>query len=322
VSSAYRFNPKWSIRVGVDYSRFANGGRRQNGLGGLISLVFQPQPRDRAEARYESGPDAASLSYTHSGTGRIGSVDYGVLAQRDPDVVSLDGYAQYIANRFDVSVSQSTYGDGFGAIGDRQVSTVQVGTSIAFAGGHVALSRRITDSFAILYPHSSLRGHTVVAGQSLEPGDFLSRSGTFGGAVNNYLSSYIDQSVTYDVEDPPLGYDIGPGTYRVRPAYRSGYAIQVGADAYVSAVGTLFGLDNKPVSLVSGTVVSLDKPQEQPMPFFTNSIGRFAVPNLRPGGQYRVDLTAGRGRFFIAVPQKSEGLLQLYQIKVDQGEAK
>jgi outer membrane usher protein len=128
--------------------------------------------------------------------------------------------------------------------------------------------------------------------------------------------------VTYDVEDPPLGYDIGPGTYRVRPAYRSGYAIQVGADAYVSAVGTLFGLDNKPVSLVSGTVVSLDKPQEQPMPFFTNSIGRFAVPNLRPGGQYRVDLTAGRGRFFIAVPQKSEGLLQLYQIKVDQGEAK
>ncbi|MDB5725160.1 MAG: hypothetical protein JWQ16_1914, partial [Novosphingobium sp.] len=196
VSSSYRFSPKWSVRAGVDYSRFATGGLNQNGFGGTISLVFQPHVSDRAEARYESGTGSASLSYSHSGSGRIGSLDYGLLAQRDPESANVDGYAQYTANRFDASFSQSTYGDGVGSVTQNQVSTVQIGTSIAFADGHIALSRRINDSFAILYPHSSLRGHSVVAGQSLEPGDFISRSGTFGGAVNNYMASYVDQSVT------------------------------------------------------------------------------------------------------------------------------
>jgi outer membrane usher protein len=322
VSSSYRFSPKWSIRAGVDYSRFATGGLNQNGFGGTISLIFQPHLRDRAEARYDSGTDSTTLSYSHSGSGRIGSLDYGMLAQRDPESASVEGYAQYTANRFDASFSQSTYGDGVGSVTQNQVSTVQIGTSIAFADGHIALSRRINDSFAILYPHSSLRGHSIVAGQSLEPGDFISRSGTFGGAVNNYMASYVDQSVTYDVDNPPPGYDIGPGTYRVRPPYRSGYAIQVGTDAFVSAVGTVVAIDGKPIALSAGSVVALDKPGEKPLPFFTNTVGRFAVQNLRPGGRYRVDLSEGRGSFTIAVPQNSAGLLQMDQIKADQGEAK
>jgi outer membrane usher protein len=322
LSGAYRFNPKWSIRVGVDYARLSTAGGRQNGFGGLISLVFQPHIRDRFEARYESGSDSASLAYNHSGSGRIGSLDYGLLAQRESDAANLQAYAQYTASRFDASFSQSTYGDGIGGIGQNQVSTVQIGTSIAFADGHIALSRRISDSFAILYAHPTLRGHAVVAGQSLEPGDFISRSGTFGGAVNNYMASYVDQSVTYDVQDPPPGYDIGPGTYRVRPAYRSGYAIQIGTEAFVSAVGTLVRPDGKPVSLIVGSIVSLDRPQEKAMQFFTNTAGRFAAQNLRPGGLYRVDLSEGRGNFTITVPPNSDGLLQMNQIQVDQGEAR
>ncbi|MDB5725796.1 MAG: hypothetical protein JWQ16_2550, partial [Novosphingobium sp.] len=125
-----------------------------------------------------------------------------------------------------------------------------------------------------------------------------------------------------DVENPPSGYDIGPGTYRVRPPYRSGYAIQVGTDAYVSAVGTVIGMDGKPIALSAGSVAALDRPDEKPLPFFTNTVGRFAVQNLRPGGRYRVDLSEGRGSFTIVVPQNSAGLLQMDQIKADQGEAK
>ncbi|MEO5867939.1 MAG: fimbria/pilus outer membrane usher protein [Sphingomonas sp.] len=319
VSTAYRFNPRWSVRVGGDYARFSDQFSRQNGLGAFISLVFQPNYRSRAEARYDSGTGTTSLAYNRSSDGRIGSLGYGALLQHDPESTVAEGYAEYTGNRFDASFSQSTYGPGFGGITNNQVSSLQVGTAIAFADGHFGVSRRITDSFAILYPHHSLEGHSVVAGQSLEAGDFVSRSGTFGGAVNNYLASYVDQSITYDVDNPPPGYDIGPGTYRVHPPYRSGYAIEIGTDSFVSATGTLLGEDGKPVSLIGGGVVALDKPGAEPIPFFTNTVGRFAVQNLRPGGKYRVDLADGRGSFEIDVPASSAGLVQMDQVKLGQG---
>jgi outer membrane usher protein len=322
LAGSYRFNPKWSLRLGADYAHFDTGGGRQNGLGATISLVFQPQIRDRAEARYDSGTDTSALSYSHASTGGIGSVDYGVLAQNDPESTSIEGYAEYTGNRFDASFTQSTYGDGVGSVTDSQVSSVQLGTAIAFADGHFGLSRRITDSFAIFYPHPTLGDHRIVAGQSLAPGDFISRSGTFGGAVNNYLASYVDQSITYDVENPPPGYDIGPGIYRIRPSYHSGYAIEVGTAAFVSAVGTLIGEDGKPVALAVGTISPLDQPNAAATPFFTNGAGRFAVQNLLPGGKYRVSLAEGRGSFDVVVPQDSSGLLRLNEIRIGQGEAK
>jgi len=317
-STAYRVNRRWSVRAGVDYARFSDQFSRQNGLGASLALVFQPGARSRGEARYDSGTDTESVSYNHSSNGSIGSVGYGLLAQHDPVSTVVQGFGEYVGNRFDASFSQSTYGQNGGSITQDQVSTLQVGTAIAFADGHFGISRRITDSFALLYPHDSLSGHSVVAGQSLESGDYISRSGTFGAAVNNYLASYVNQSVTYDIDNPPAGYDIGPGTYRVYPPYRSGYAIQIGTDAFVSAVGTLLGEDGKPVSLTGGAVVEIDRPAATPIPFFTNSAGRFAVQTLRPGGKYRVDLADGQGSFEIDVPANSSGLVQMNQVKLGQ----
>ncbi len=62
-----------------------------------------------------------------------------------------------------------------------------------------------------------------------------------GAALQNTLTSYLNQSVNYDVTDPPRGYDIGDGIKRVTPAYKSGYVIEVGSAAFVSAIGTLQG---------------------------------------------------------------------------------
>jgi outer membrane usher protein len=169
----------------------------------------------------------------------------------------------------------------------------------------------------LLSPHENLGKRSVVAGQSLAENNYIGRSGALGSALNNFLGSYVTQSVQYDVEDPPTGYDIGAGVVRVRPPYRSGYALRIGTEAFVSAMGTLVRATG-PVALVGGRVTLLDLRNEekpQPIPFFTNSVGRFAIPNLLPGRRYQVETYGSNGTidrsFEFTVPADSDGLVNL-----------
>jgi len=308
---SYRIDTQWSVRAGVDYTRYPSAFARGDGLGFNIAIVFQPSYRRRAEARYQSNTDTAQLSYVQSGLNRLGSVGFGGTVTREDEFVSAQAFADYTANRFDASVSHAAFGQSFSSFGQQNVTSVRVGTSLAFADGVFGIGRRINDSFVLLHPHPNLGDRSVVAGQSLARNDYIARSGPLGAAVHNYLGSYVRQSVQYDVEDPPLGYDVGEGVLRVRPLYRSGYAYQVGTDAFVSALGTLRLAGGEPVSLAGGRVTVLGEPITDPLPFFTNSVGRFAIANLLPGRRYRVEIYGNPLSFEFDVPQDTDGLVNL-----------
>lgn len=316
VSTNYLINRRWSVRGGVEYSRLPAGFGSRDGIGFNVALVWTPSIRDRAELRHESVTETTQASYNRFGSNRIGSLGFGAVVARSPETVSGEGFVDYIANRFDASLSHGSFGRDFGRFGEQNITSLRVGTSLAFADGAFGVGRRIPDSFAILHPHPNLKGKSVAAGQSISNNDFLSKSGALGGAVNNYLTSYVTQSVQYDVEDAPAGYDIGPGVVRVRPPYRGGYSVRVGTDAFVSATGTLRDANDKPVSLAGGRVIRLDDPSAEPQPFFTNSAGRFAVSNLMPGVRYRVELFSNPASFEFEVPADTTGLVDLKAVSV------
>lgn len=317
----YRIDRKWSLRAGIDYAH-TPGFSNSRGFGATVALVFQPNYRSRAEARYDSSIDSASISYQRSTSGLLNSLGYGAAINREDNYVNAAAFVDYTANRFEASVSHNVSGDGFGSLGRNNISTVRVGTTLAFADGAFAIGRRISDSFAILTPHRTLKGHTIVAGESVEDRTFLSSSGTFGGALNNGLSSYISQSVQYDVRNPPTGYDTGPGVYRVKPPYRSGYRVEIGTDAFVTALGTLFVAPEKGAKFLGGRVVAVSQPGIEPVPFFTNSIGRFAIAGLRPGVRYRVEVYQNgeaTSLFEFSVPTDNSGLLNLGDVVPPKG---
>jgi outer membrane usher protein len=311
----YNINDRWSVLGGIDYARFPGGPfGNESGFGANIALIFRPGVQDRAELRHETRRDFTSATFIHATPLEINSVGYGAVVNRSPDNVDVQGFLDYVGNRFDASIIQSSFARDFGGLGGTNVTSVRVGTTLAYADGSFGVGRRIVDSFALLRAHPTLEDRAVVAGQSIADNQYLAKSGTLGAAVQNLLLSYIPQSVQYDVEDPPAGYDIGTGVVRVRPAYRSGYVIEVGAADFASAFGVLTEADGTPIKLVGGKVTALDKPDGPTLPFFTNSAGRFAVSNLRPGAQYRVELfeTGGRLRTFdFAIPADSTGLVDL-----------
>jgi len=311
----YAISRHWSVRAGVDYAHFNIPNALGRGVGGLISLVWQPNYLTRAEARYDSTIDSESLSLTKASPNLINSLGYGALLTRDSGQVTLSGFADYTGNRFEAAIAQSSGSAGaFGGFGTQNVTSFTVNTSVAFADGVWGVGRRIPDSFALVYPHPSLEGRQVLAGQTLEGNNYLGESGLLGAAVNNALVDYTTQSVQYNVINPPIGYDVGPGVERVRPPYRSGYKIEAGTDAFVTATGTLVGSGGKPVVLVGGRVVAVDRPDLQPLPFFTNSVGRFGLLGLRPSLHYRVEIYQdGRAvpAFEFTVPKDTKGLVEL-----------
>ncbi|WP_440511568.1 fimbria/pilus outer membrane usher protein [Sphingopyxis terrae] len=318
----YRFDREWTFRTGVEYAKYPASFSRNNGFSVIVGLVFQPDYRRRAEARYESRDNLAELSYNQSGLNQLNSVGFGGILTRQDNSAQAAGYATYTANRFDAAISHAAFGPNISNFANVNVTTLRVGTTLAYADGMFGIGRRINDSFMLLKAHENLGKRDVVVGQSLAQNDYIARSGPLGAAVHNFLGSYTTQSVQYDVQDPPPGYDTGPGVFRVHPPYKSGYAARIGTDAFASAIGTLMLTPEKPVSLIGGRVTLLDVKEgdnPQPTPFFTNSVGRFAVSNLLPGRRYLVETYGLNGTvdraFEFTVPADTTGLVDLGTVK-------
>ena len=312
-TTTYRVTPEWGIQFGAEYTDFGNTfGTTNDGFGFTVALIWSPRYDRRGEARYSSARNTGSVRFQQSSENRVGSWGYSVQSNYDDGPGTVSGQVDYVGNRFDASLSHTAFGQSFSNITDEQVTTLRIGSSIATAGGKAAVGRNIYDSFAIVYPHETLGDHSVIVGESFERGNYTARSGALGPALSNTLTSYVNQSVRYDVLDAPLGYDIGDGVLRVRPTYKSGYVVQVGSDAFVSALGRIVGNGGRPAALLSGRVRPVDEPNAEPELFFTNSVGRFAVQKLKPGKTYRVDLfTSPAVGFEFTVPAENEGLLDM-----------
>jgi outer membrane usher protein len=312
----YLISRFWRIRATLEYER-GGGTGIGNGVGGQLSLIWRPTFRTDYEADVDSLRRTETVSATRSTDNSVGSLGYSVVADNSNGEAGVTGTGEYVGNRYDAGVSVATQGAGVGSVGDQQVITGRIGTSIAFVDGHFAVGRQIIDSFAMGYADQNLGKDPVIMGQSLDGGHYDADSGLFGPALYGRLQSYTTQELHYDVLDAPAGYDVGPGVAYLKPAYHSGYAIKVGGDAYISAGGSLVGDGAKPVRFVSGRVSSTTDKAFKPTPFFTNSVGRFAIADLRAGMRYRVDLNTATPAFFeFVTPKDGKALLNLQTVTI------
>ncbi len=325
VEAFYQLSKRWQVTAGVSYQNLTEAstalgpqGTPAGQFGAIISLVWRPDAAHRVQADYDGSRDTESLSVSRSRDDYVGDWGYDAIVQGAPGGDDLSVEAEYVANRFDLSVEGDTNGDTFGTLTSQKSVTARVGTSLAFVDGHFAVGAPIADSFVIAYPHPTLDNRSVIVGDDLQNGHYNARSDALGPALYGALTSYTINTAHYDVLNPPPGYDIGTGTLVMRPTYRSGFALQVGNDAFISATGTLVGNEGQPFALVSGHVVSLDDPKEPMQLFFTNSVGRFAIESLKPGRRYRVLLNRPESpTFTFETPKTGAALVDLKTVTIN-----
>ena len=189
-------------------------------------------------------------------------------------------------------------------------TTLNLATALAFADGHVALTRPVSNSFAIVVPHPRLDGKQI--GVDPSGGRFSAQSDFLGPPVIPNISAYLVRPLLLDVPEAPLGYDIGEDRPAVVPGNRTGTLVPVGTDASVALDGVLSGPDGEPAALLSGILRPVgDAAGRQQLRFFTNRKGRFRVEAVRPG-RWEIVLEGVEAKPVpVTVPAEAEGVIKL-----------
>ena len=218
----------------------------------------------------------------------------------------MSGDFTYRDQRFDAAFHTNLDNPRKDAQSRTRTAEFDVATALVFAGGHVGVSRPVSDSFALVVPHENLEDHEI--GLNPNQGGYLAEVDWMGPAVLPDVGSYEYNTVVVEVPELPYGYDLGDETPTVFPRLTSGALVVVGTDATVLLGGTLVDNLDQPLALQAGEVRRVDDAGAVPAQFFTNRAGKFRIDGARPG-DYVVRLYALPGlEFGIAIPPDAEGL--------------
>ena len=284
---------RYGIFGGISYALFPDvsvglfGSHTKGGLRSESSALVQVDwriGRNRAlRSQFDTGTNEVQARYSRQSERNIGGLRYTVGGRSDLDdgIHQLSGSASYVANRFETNLDHSVVQLSGTGSGTRQSTRVALASSLVFVDGTFGIGRPVGGSFAILRPHDSLKGRTLL-GEPTADGA-LARSGALGPAVLPEGQAFSTRPITYDVEDLPPGYDLGAGQVTVRPPIYAGYRVTVGSDASFTVSGRIIDSAGKPMRYVGGSIQSLDEPEADPIPAFSNRNGRLAATGLKPG---------------------------------------
>ena len=226
-----------------------------------------------------------------------------------------DMRAGYASPRAELDLGQSMM-EQDGGLSTR--TSLQLGSSLAFAGGHWAVSRPINDAFVLVTGHDSLDGVDVKLndqGQGEEAS--LNRWGT---AVLANVQSYFPKSVRVEpAEDLPFAYDMGPANYSATMGYKSGSHIAIGSEPTVFVSGHVANRSGAPFALQVGEVVQLGKADWNPLTVFTTREGTFAIEGLR-AGDYEIRWFDGNySAVGFTIPEEAGETIDLGSLIVEEG---
>ncbi|MEQ1754254.1 MAG: fimbria/pilus outer membrane usher protein [Micropepsaceae bacterium] len=249
----------------------------------LVSLSIPLSGRENVRSTYDTRNDQVQIEYSRYQRDEVD--DYGLrfAATRDQDRGTGSGEFAYNANRFGLTLQHDAIADAEMNLIQSQRSSYMLSTQLAFAGDSVAWGRPVGQRFAIIAAHETLDGSDVGVSQSKDSRRLQAETGLFGPALVSAGNAYQPQSIYLDVENLPSGYDAGTGQFDLMPGAASGYALTVGSDASHVVVGTVMGLDGKPLALLGGELRSRDRADATPVLVFTNKAGRFFAEGLAPG---------------------------------------
>ena len=287
-----------------------------------LTLIHRFGRGSTLTGQYDSREDQGSISYTHEPFRTLDTFAYNAQITRSRsdlgmkrDDIGVNATGTYRSNRGDFELDHRAIYDLNSDEISGEVTSLRARGTIAFADSQFALGRYLTDSFAIVAAHPSLRDAQVSApiylGDRLG-GREIARTGALGPALVP-VSSYSHESLPFEVPDAPAGYDLGAGNFALYPWLDSGRVFVVGSEFNVTAVGTLLDERGQPMVLLSGVARRLNDPKSRGVQVFTNRAGRFGATGLAPG-TWRISFADGH-QYDMVITKEQGSLAQLGELR-------
>lgn len=303
------FKNNLDVNVNIRFSQ--NSDKSQEGQA-TINLSWRiPHTGNYFSMRYDSSTLQKSLNWNYSPQRHDNNFNFEAGLARDTSSEGANFESSYTADKGIVRLSGSTEYSRT-ETGTNNTCTLFASSALLFAGGHFAISRPVSNSFAIVVPHQNFKKKTILVNPSED--DYAAKSSIFGPAVISNLAAYQVRRIYIDVLDVPIGYDIGENIYNLLPSYESGFAIPIGTDATVYISGFLEDTNGEPIQLQAGYIFKVSETNWKPITFFTNRKGKFRVMGFSPG-KYQIQLMSPKwGTTTFEIPQKTAGLYNLNKI--------
>jgi hypothetical protein len=212
----------------------------------------------------------------------IGGVSASAGVQRDAGDHRFTGELSRTGYRAETSISHDVSNPRSSLTETERLTSARLGTAVVFAGGKVAVSRPITDGFAIVVPHPSLKGQTVGINPRGERA-YIAEADAFGPAVIPDLTSYQVRRILIDVPDLAIGAELGQDVFDVVPTIRSGTIINIGTSASVLATFKVVDDAGEPIALQAGEIRQIGNDTFEPLLVFSDRAGLMTSDGLTAG---------------------------------------
>lgn len=301
------------IRLSVNFQE-----RAVEGYGVFVSLGWTPRDsRHSVHGSHDSFSKTTRTDWNYAQEGRAQSVSASAGVVRAQDRHDGSGSVTYYGQRGEVTAAHdviTAYDNGDGSSNATESrSELRFASALVYAGGHVALSRPVSNSFALFALDPSIRGYPVGVnprGRRSEERMYEATADRWGPIVLPDLTPYLYRTVRVDASRLPPGFDAGESLYTVYPTYRSGTFVRLGSDANVLLDGTLLYKDQTPVALQAGSINLVGQAEAATATFFTNRAGRFRIEKLKPG-RYVMQLYSLPGvTLSLTIPENAAGPVQ------------
>lgn len=292
--------------------------RAIEGYGVFVNLSWTPRDsRQSITSSYDSFSKTTRADWNYAQEGRAQSMSASAGIVRTQDRYDGSGNVTYYGERGEATASHDVitpFGNTDGSSNTTESrSELRFASAMVYAGGHVALSRPVSNSFAIFAPDPSIRDYPVginPQGRRSDERTYEATTDGWGPVVLPDLTPYLYRTVRVDASSLPPGFDAGDSTYTFYPTYRSGTFVRLGSDANVLLDGTLQYKDKTPAALQAGSISLIGQSGGAPETFFTNRAGRFRIEKLKPG-RYVMQLYSFPGVTLpLTVPENAVGPTQ------------
>lgn len=300
------------------FGRFQLGGsleyRKSGGDSGLVGQISFTTSFGRTSVlgNYSTEDNSMRAQFTRVEPYGIGAITAGGIAERTDRRDRQSLRLGYVANRFEAGVQQLA-NNYFTAGADSSLLTeFRFGTALVMADGDFALSRPVSNSFAIFKAEN---GDIDVDPQtrlgSVES-RYIAESGSLGPAVVNNMSPYYNRIIRVDPQDVSEVASVANNLFSVNPDYRSGYSITLEKSGSVAMIGNLADEAGNPLQLKTGTYRVIGREGAgEPQNFFTNRSGRFYIDGIEPGDVIEVTLSGQGPKYRLVVPDDADGLVSI-----------
>ena len=302
-----RLGWRLSALTGINLTARYDKSNSFDGLGVFVSLSRRFGQRNSFRAGYDTRSDRAVLSYSRASDRYRGDWGANIDVEYANSDSAVNADFNYIANVADLGVAHRASLDDGGSILDQRTS-LRAATTLGFAGGSFAFGRPGSGNFAIVKPHKTLKGKRI----RLNPFDEKEHSRSAFGLppLTADINSYSKTSLQYDIDDLPLGYDLGAGNFDLLAPLHAGYKLVVGSDYSISVIGTLLNDFEEPLAYLTGTATRADgQDADKTLRIFTNGAGRFGEA-FAPGKWRLTMRTTPETIYEFTIPEENGGIFR------------